>query len=127
MSVKWVISCQICYTIASASHPNVGDIRGRGLFWGIEFVGDKNTARHFPADAHVAMELAELGLSDKYGISVYPCSGVADGVHGDLIIVSPAYNVTRDDIGFIVDTLSRLVSDFFAAKTCKRDGSGEAT
>jgi adenosylmethionine-8-amino-7-oxononanoate aminotransferase len=65
------------------SHPNVGDIRGRGLFWGIEFVSDKKTALPFPAHKHVAMAITELGLSEQYGVAVYPGSGTADGVNGD--------------------------------------------
>ena len=66
-----------------SSHPNVGDIRGRGLFWGIEFVSDKKTAIPFPSNKHVAMAITELGLSEKYGVAVYPGSGTADGVNGD--------------------------------------------
>ncbi len=98
------------------SHPNVGDIRGRGLFWGIEFVADKHTARPFAARAHVALEIAERGLGEKYGIAVYPCSGIANGVDGDVVVVSPSYTVTEDDIVFIVDTVSRLITDYFASK-----------
>jgi len=98
------------------NHPNVGDIRGRGLFWAIEFVADKQKALPFPAKDHVAAELAELGLTPKYGLSVYPGSGTADGIDGDHIILSPAYTVTRDDVGLIVETVSRLVTDYFSGK-----------
>lgn len=96
------------------AHPNVGDIRGRGLFWGVEFVADKGTLAPFPAEAHVAMAICERGVSD-YSISVYPGTGSADGVRGDHIIVSPAFNVRREEIEWIVDSLGRLVDDFFAA------------
>lgn len=74
-----------------SDHPNVGDIRGRGLFWGIEFVADKESSRPFPSDAHVAMEIAEQGLTEPYGIAVYPGTGSADGILGDHIILSPPY------------------------------------
>ncbi|KAJ4300239.1 hypothetical protein N0V88_002911 [Collariella sp. IMI 366227] len=57
------------------SHPNVGNIRGRGLFWGIEFVADKEKLVPFPSEAHVAIAVAELGLDKKYGIGVYPVDG----------------------------------------------------
>jgi len=97
-----------------ASHPHVGDIRGRGLFWGIEFVADKNGAIPFPADRHVAMEISESGLDEKYSVAVYPGSGTVDGVSGDHIILSPPYNVTREDIESIVDAVGRLIDDFFS-------------
>lgn len=94
-------------------HPNVGDIRGRGFFWGIEFVADKETSAPFPAEAHVAMEICALGLTEKYSINVYPGSGTVDGVRGDHIIISPPYNVNRDDVELVVKTVAGLVGDYF--------------
>ncbi|KAL2137429.1 hypothetical protein VTI74DRAFT_50 [Chaetomium olivicolor] len=97
------------------SHPNVGNIRGRGLFWGIEFVADKEKLLPFPGEAHIASAISELGLSKKYGIGVYPGAGSADGILGDHIIISPAFNVRKEDIEWIVETVGRLVDDFFTA------------
>lgn len=96
------------------SHPNVGDIRGRGLFWGIELVQDKTTKTPFPPADHVAMELNELGLSPPYSIVVYPGGGTVDGVSGDHIIIAPAYTVTAEDIEYVARTVARLVEDFFS-------------
>lgn len=96
------------------SHPNVGDIRGRGLFWGIEFVADKDTKEPFPPSDGVSMKLSELGLLNPYNIAVYPGSGTVHGVQGDHIIVSPAYNITAEDVEMIVGKVQRLVEDFFA-------------
>lgn len=96
-------------------HPNVGDIRGRGLFWGIEFVADKESSAPFPIEAHVAMGISERGLEKEYGINVYPGTGSADGIRGDHIIISPAFNVRPEEIEWIVDTVGRLVEDYFAA------------
>lgn len=101
-------------------HPNVGDIRGRGFFWGIEFVQDKATKRPFPAEDHVAMEIAELGIAAAdYAIAVYPGSGTVDGISGDHIILSPPYNASRAEIHTIVDRVARLIEDYFAAKNTK--------
>lgn len=94
-------------------HPNVGDIRGRGFFWGIEFVADKQTSAPFPAEAHVAMEISEMGLTRKYSINVYPGSGSVDGVQGDHIIISPPYNSNKDDIEMVVKNVAGLVDDYF--------------
>lgn len=96
------------------SHPNVGDIRGRGLFWAVEFVQDKASKRPFPPTAVVAMKLNELGLTPPYSILVYPGSGTVDGVSGDHIIIAPAYIATAEDIEHVVGTVSRLIRDFFS-------------
>jgi adenosylmethionine-8-amino-7-oxononanoate aminotransferase len=98
---------------AISHHPNVGDIRGRGLFWGIEFVQDKLSKQPFKADANVAMNICELGLSTQYSIAVYPSSGTADGILGDHIILAPPFNVTDEDVHQIVQSVTRLVNDFF--------------
>ncbi|KAJ0337181.1 hypothetical protein KNSL1_013002 [Colletotrichum chrysophilum] len=95
-------------------HPYVGDIRGKGLFWGIEFVRDKQTKVPWPSAARIAASINELGLTEPYGIVVYPGSGTADGVLGDHIIVAPPYTVTRDEIAFVAETVTRLVNDFFS-------------
>lgn len=97
-----------------AHHPNVGDIRGRGLFWGIEFVQDKAAKSPFPTSQAVAMKINELGLNDPYAIVVYPGGGTVDGVAGDHIILAPPYNVTASDVEYIVQTVSKLIEDFFA-------------
>jgi hypothetical protein len=53
------------------------------------------------------------GLKDGYNIYVYPGAGTVDGDRGDHIIISPAYNITDEDIDFIVDRLGKLIIDFF--------------
>lgn len=95
-------------------HPNVGDIRGRGLFWGIEFVADKEKSLPFSIKSGVAMTICERGLGKDYGINLYPGGGSADGIQGDHIIISPAFNVRPEEIEWIVDTVGRLVDDHFA-------------
>jgi adenosylmethionine-8-amino-7-oxononanoate aminotransferase len=99
---------------AISHHPHVGDIRGRGLFWGIEFVQDKCNKQPFKADVHVAMKICDMGLSDPYSTLVYPCSGTVDGILGDHIILAPSFNVTEKDVQEIVQRLSSLINDFFA-------------
>lgn len=98
-----------------ANHPNVGDIRGRGLFWGIEFVKDKATKEPFPSSSGVAQGVAELGLTKPYYMAVYPGSGTNDGVNGDHIIISPPYNITPVDVETIATTVQTLVTDYFAS------------
>lgn len=99
-----------------SGHPNVGDIRGRGLFWGIEFVKDRSSKEPFLVEENVAMGISELGLTEKYGIAVYPGTGTADGTNGDHIIIAPAYNVSEADVEFIVKTVRKLIWDYFSVK-----------
>ncbi|KAK8028744.1 Cullin repeat-like-containing domain protein [Apiospora marii] len=90
-------------------HPNVGSIRGRGLFWGVEFVSNKTTKEPFPVAANVAMGLAELGLTKPYRIAVYPGAGTVDGVNGDHVIISPPRHGADEEARAEVDVLnSRL-------------------
>lgn len=98
------------------SHPHVGDIRGRGLFWAIELVQDRSTKRPFPAKDAVAMEISELALTDRYSMMIYPGAGTADGMNGDHIILAPPYTVTAEDVDHIVQTIERVIADYFSQR-----------
>lgn len=97
------------------NHPHVGDIRGRGLFWALEFVQDKLTKTPFPASRQVAAKINALGLRKPYSIVVYPGSGTVDGWSGDHIILAPPFTVTAEEVEEIVQLVKSLVEDFFAA------------
>lgn len=90
-------------------HPHVGDIRGRGLFWGVEFVRDKVTKLPFDPTLQVAQQVADLALMSSWNMTVYPGAGCVDGVRGDHIILAPPYTVTRDHIENIVVTVADAV------------------
>lgn len=112
-------------------HWCVGDVRGKGLFWGIEFVANKATKEPFPTSASVAMSIHELGefrpqsldlvvllmfvtaMQEPYNISIYPGSGTVDGRRGDHVLLAPAYNVTEEEIRYIVDTTAAVIYQFF--------------
>ncbi|KAK0658260.1 putative aminotransferase [Lasiodiplodia hormozganensis] len=96
------------------THPNVGNIRGRGLFWGIEFVKDKATKEPFDPRLGVAMGVHEKGMEPKYSISIYPGTGTVDGKSGDHVLLAPAYNVTKADVEKIVDLTTAVITEFFA-------------
>ncbi|PYH89224.1 PLP-dependent transferase [Aspergillus ellipticus CBS 707.79] len=95
-------------------HPNVGDVRGRGFFWGVEFVQDKNTKTPFPASKQLAWRLHATGVLPEYSICLLPGNGTSDGKDGDHIIISPPYNVTKEDIEMIVERTKRVVFDVLA-------------
>jgi adenosylmethionine-8-amino-7-oxononanoate aminotransferase len=66
-------------------HHHVGHIRGRGLFWTIEFVEDRKLARPFPPDRNVGSSLCAAAMQAPYHLSIYLGEGTVDGVLGDHI------------------------------------------
>jgi adenosylmethionine-8-amino-7-oxononanoate aminotransferase len=81
----------------------VGDIRGRGLFWSLEFVEDRKTRQSF--DPKVGFGPRFQAMAFENGVAVYPGAGTVDGTRGDHAIVSPPYNVTPEELKQIVDVM----------------------
>ncbi|RAL14118.1 PLP-dependent transferase [Aspergillus homomorphus CBS 101889] len=94
-------------------HPNVGDIRGRGLFWGIEFVKDKETRAPFPVGDQIAQTVHITGLQPGHGISLLPSSGNVDGTQGDVVLIAPAYNITGGEVEILVDRVEKVIESVF--------------
>ncbi len=86
-------------------HPNVGDIRGRGLLVGVELVADRETKAPFPR----ARKLTEaiVAAAREAGVLVYSGTGNADGTNGDMILLGPPFVVTEDELARIADGLPR--------------------
>src|SRR5947209_18727065 len=76
--------------------PHVGDVRGRGLLAGIEFVEDKTTRAPFPRAAKFGEAFTEA--AQDAGLVVWPNVGHADGVNGDLVVVAPPFIITEQEI-----------------------------
>ena len=93
---------------AFANKPHIGDIRGRGLFVGIELVQDRESKKPLdPADkihAKIKVQAKENGLL------VYPSGGTIDGRLGDHILLAPPFICTQEDISDIVSRLSDTLS-----------------
>jgi hypothetical protein len=87
-----------------AKLPHVGDVRGRGLLAGIEFVEDKASRAPFPRSARFAERFADAALDA--GLTVWPNVGHADGTNGDLVMIAPPFIVTESEIDEIVNRLS---------------------
>ncbi|OGE52513.1 hypothetical protein PENARI_c010G03396 [Penicillium arizonense] len=97
------------------SHPYVGDIRGKGLFWGLEFVKDKATKEPFDPNDRLSFLIQEKGLQPEHSVSLYCSSGTVDGIKGDHLILAPAYIVSKGEIDIIVDALEKVLEEVFAA------------
>lgn len=94
-----------------SDHPNVGNVRGRGLFWGVEFVKDKASKEPFDVNQGIANAVHVLSL-DR-GVAIYPGVGTADGVHGDHVLVAPPYNISKGEIDYMVSVMQSSVEDVF--------------
>jgi adenosylmethionine-8-amino-7-oxononanoate aminotransferase len=70
-------------------HPHVGDIRGRGLFWGVELVQDRATRRPFDPARRIHARVKQAAL--KAGLLCYPMGGTVDGVAGDHLLLAPPF------------------------------------
>ena len=91
----------------------MGDIRGKGLFWGLEFVRDKMTKEPFDHRLCVAQRIHDLAMSPPHNMTFYPGNGTMDGVSGDHGILAPSYVVTKDEIDHIAKVISDVVHEFF--------------
>ncbi|MFW6115688.1 MAG: aspartate aminotransferase family protein [Chloroflexota bacterium] len=87
--------------------PNVGDVRGIGLMWGVEIVADRESKAPFPPDRHVAHQIANAAF-DR-GLIVYPGSGCVDGTAGDHLTLGPPFIITEDQIDEMVWLLREAV------------------
>jgi len=95
--------------LKNLDHPTIGDVRGLGLFTGIEFVKDRRTKEPFPSEYHfskkVFMKAFENGL-----VLIYR-SGCVDGVLGDHVLIGPPLIVTPAQIDEIVDILDASLKE----------------
>ncbi len=88
-----------------ADHPNVAEIRGRGLLLGIELVEDRNTGTPFPKEAGLTGKVIAAGL--ELGAFFYPGGS---GPAPDVIVLGPAFTIGEPEIELLADTLERAIS-----------------
>ena len=90
-----------------AKHPHVGDIRGRGYFWGVELVAER--AGKTPFDPARRLNARVKSEAFARGLLVYPMGGTVDGRYGDHILLAPPFIATDDELALIVERLAEAV------------------
>lgn len=90
-------------------HPHVGDIRGRGLFRGIELVRDRTTKEPFDPELKVHARIKRLAM--ERGLICYPAGGTADGIRGDHVLLAPPFIADSGHIAEIVDLVAGVIED----------------
>lgn len=90
------------------SNPIVGDIRGKGLMWGIEIVRNRESREPFDRALRVAERVGEAAF--EHGLIIYPGSGNVDGVRGDQLLIGPPLVITEDELDVLVDRLLQAIT-----------------
>ncbi len=94
-------------------HPHVGDIRGRGLFQGVEIVADRASKAPFPARHGLAGRIKKQAMAN--GLICYPFAGTVDGDSGDHVLLAPPFIVSDAQLDELTDKLARSIDEAIAA------------
>lgn len=93
---------------AFGSHPHVGDIRGRGLFWGLELVADRESKTPFPSQRKINAKIKQEAM--QQGLLCYPFGGTVDGRLGDHVLLAPPFIASRAELELIVERLLQSIN-----------------
>jgi adenosylmethionine-8-amino-7-oxononanoate aminotransferase len=88
-------------------HERVGEIRGRGLLVGLEFVQNRETREPYPRAARLTESVVRAAR--ERGVLVYSGTGVANGLDGDTILLGPPFVVTDDELVRIADVVADAI------------------
>lgn len=61
------------------------------------------------------MKVHKAGLSPEYGVSLIPATGNVDGVQGDMVVISPPFTITKEEIELLVDKVEKVVTSVLGA------------
>ncbi|TGT69047.1 aspartate aminotransferase family protein [bacterium M00.F.Ca.ET.159.01.1.1] len=91
------------------NHPHIGDIRGRGLFMGVELVADRSTKQPFDPKRKLHARIKKAAMAN--GLLVYPMGGTIDGASGDHVLLAPPFICDVAAIDAIVERLGEAVGE----------------
>jgi adenosylmethionine-8-amino-7-oxononanoate aminotransferase len=93
-------------------HRHVGDIRGRGLFLGVELVADRTTKAPFDPELKLHAKVKAQAMAN--GLLVYPMGGTIDGRRGDHVLLAPPFIVSEAQLDEVVDKLTAAIDTVLA-------------
>ena len=93
-------------------HPHVGDIRGRGMFRGVEIVADRESKAPFDPKLGIAGKIKKA--AQNAGLIIYPANGTVDGQNGDHVLIAPPFIISEDEIGILVDRTAGAIDEVLA-------------
>ena len=100
-------------TAALGAHPHVGDLRGRGLFLGVELVRDRSGKLPFDPAHRLHARIKREAMAR--GLMVYPMGGTVDGRHGDHVLLAPPFIASESDLEAIVERLHQAIDASIAS------------
>jgi adenosylmethionine-8-amino-7-oxononanoate aminotransferase len=92
---------------ALGEHPHVGDVRGRGLFMGVELVRDRATKQTFDPDLALHARIKREAMAR--GLMVYPMGGTIDGRQGDHVLLAPPFIISEDELDQLTERLTGAI------------------
>jgi adenosylmethionine-8-amino-7-oxononanoate aminotransferase len=87
----------------------VGDVRGVGLLWAVEFVADKRTKTPYPADRKFSAHVKDR--AEKRGVMLYPMQGCVDGLRGDHVMIAPPAVIAAEEIRWAAEQVSEAIKE----------------
>jgi adenosylmethionine-8-amino-7-oxononanoate aminotransferase len=103
---------------AFGQHPHVGDIRGRGLFMGLELVADRASKAPFAPQQRLHAAIKEAAMAR--GLLVYPMGGTIDGRSGDHVLLAPPFIVSEAQLAEITSRLSDALQAALTSSAARR-------
>lgn len=91
------------------THPILGDVRGKGLLVGMEFVKSQETRESFEPKDRVIGVVLQKAMGN--GVIVSACSPPDKGVRGDVILLAPYYGITREEVDLLVERLDKTLTE----------------
>ena len=97
-----------CKRIADNSRI-IGDVRGKGLMIGMEFVKDKGTKEAFESsDKCLATVLRE---NYKLGIIPEPVANLDRGIKGEGLMLTPYFGITKEEADKMIDLTAKAIEN----------------
>ena len=104
------IESHLCSELNSLQNcTSVGDVRGLGMLWAVEFVSDRNMKTPFAAARKFALAVGAAAM--KRGVVVYPMQGCVDGINGDHVLIAPPAIITLKEIDWAVNELEAAICE----------------
>jgi hypothetical protein len=88
-------------------HPHVGDLRGRGLFRGIELVRDRDTKQPFAPELKLHARIKKAAF--EAGMICYPAAGTLDGKHGDHVLLAPPFIASNGELDQVAERIGKAI------------------
>lgn len=92
-------------------YPQIGDIRGKGLLLGLEFVENVSTKESFPPHLQITKRI--IAAAQKNGLILYPAGAGIDGKTGDAVLIAPPLTITTSEIDLLLLLLRKSLQDVF--------------